>query len=179
MGARIYLRRLVERALINKAHSVIVAHNHPGGTPEFSMEDIFITYKIKSALKTVDILLTDHIVQCGSQCISMRQKGILEIEKKNISNMGKRKRFICKKAENGLVAESKTVKTGGGKIVHFENAKEMKVAAENEAIADLDDFFKTDIYRNLQRLKRYNEKRYNDKALKNNDKQAGKIDFDF
>jgi len=58
----VYPRKVVERALYNHAVGVIIAHNHPAGTLKPSEDDCAITKAIKSALKTVDITLLDHII---------------------------------------------------------------------------------------------------------------------
>ena len=49
------IRKLVEEALACKAVSVILAHNHPGGTMLPSQEDLDATKSAKTALETVGI----------------------------------------------------------------------------------------------------------------------------
>lgn len=44
------------------AHSVILAHNHPGGNPTPGKNDIEMTRKCKNSLNAVSTSLTDHIV---------------------------------------------------------------------------------------------------------------------
>jgi DNA repair protein RadC len=44
------------------ASGVIVCHNHPSGTLQFSQSDFAVTKKLGAALKTVDIILLDHII---------------------------------------------------------------------------------------------------------------------
>ena len=51
------IRKLVEEALACKAVSVILAHNHPGGTMAPSQEDLDATKAAKAALETVGIRL--------------------------------------------------------------------------------------------------------------------------
>ena len=70
-------RKVVENALNNKATTVIIGHNHPGGIPEPSEEDNIITSSIKQALATVDISLQDHIIIADSGYYSYKQNGIL------------------------------------------------------------------------------------------------------
>ena len=55
-------RRLLELALAKKASCVVLAHNHPGGMPNPSDEDVRTTYRVKSALDAVQIRLVDHFV---------------------------------------------------------------------------------------------------------------------
>ncbi|MFH1714989.1 MAG: DNA repair protein RadC [Elusimicrobiota bacterium] len=71
----IYPRNIVERALLNHAVSVIIAHNHPSGLTEPSADDMKATEAVKQALKTVDISLIDHIiVGAGSYYSFMENK---------------------------------------------------------------------------------------------------------
>ena len=68
-------RKIVETALENKASSVIMAHNHPGGTIMPSREDINATMKVKNALDTVDIRLNDHIIVADKDYCSLLEEG--------------------------------------------------------------------------------------------------------
>jgi len=51
----VYPRIIVETALRHKANSVILAHNHPGGTLNPSKADIEATKRIKAALEAISI----------------------------------------------------------------------------------------------------------------------------
>lgn len=72
----VYPRKIVERALHNHATSVIIAHNHPGVSLNPSEDDCRVTKAIKDALKTVDIVLLDHVLIGGDNYFSFREKGI-------------------------------------------------------------------------------------------------------
>lgn len=69
----IYPRKIVERALHNHATGVIIAHNHPGESLEPSEDDYRITKIIKEALKTVDVILLDHIIIGGNSYFSFKE----------------------------------------------------------------------------------------------------------
>lgn len=69
----VYTRQVVELALRHKAHSVILAHNHPGGSLTPSQEDINITRAIESALATISIAVNDHIIVAGDSFISLKE----------------------------------------------------------------------------------------------------------
>lgn len=71
----VYPRKVVERALYNHAVGVIIAHNHPAGTLGPSEDDLAITKAIKSALKTVDINLLDHIIIGNNDYYSLKNNG--------------------------------------------------------------------------------------------------------
>ena len=74
----VYPRKIVERALYHHAVSIILAHNHPGGTLNPSQEDKSVTQRVKSALQTVDISLLDHIIIGSNEgYFSFREIGLL------------------------------------------------------------------------------------------------------
>lgn len=54
--------RISKAAIITGATGVILAHNHPSGSPSPSAADIKETTKLKSALDTFSISLVDHII---------------------------------------------------------------------------------------------------------------------
>ncbi|MGD9604625.1 MAG: DNA repair protein RadC [Bacilli bacterium] len=55
-------RDILKWGLKLSASAIIVAHNHPSGNPEPSMEDVLVTKKLLQASKLVDILIVDHII---------------------------------------------------------------------------------------------------------------------
>ena len=75
--APVYPRIIVETALRHKAHSVILAHNHPGGSPSPSPQDIEVTKRIQIALEQISISVLDHIIAAGEQYASCAEKGLL------------------------------------------------------------------------------------------------------
>lgn len=75
----VFPRKVVERALYHHTVGVIIAHNHTAGSLEPSQEDQDITRAIREALKTVDIVLLDHIVIGGNEFFSFKEHRI-EIE---------------------------------------------------------------------------------------------------
>lgn len=72
--APVYPREIAEKALKEKAVSVIISHNHPGGSLKPSSDDIDITDRINSALKALDIKLLDHIIVSGRNFYSFRKE---------------------------------------------------------------------------------------------------------
>lgn len=66
-------RKVVETAIHSKATSVVLAHNHPSGVAVPSVEDVQVTNHIGSALKSVDVILVDHIVFGDNDYVSMAQ----------------------------------------------------------------------------------------------------------
>lgn len=70
-----YPRLVMETALNYNAHSILLAHNHPGGTNAPSPEDITSTLTLQKLLNGVGILLLDHIIVAGCDSYSMVQHG--------------------------------------------------------------------------------------------------------
>lgn len=70
-------RTIVEKALKHSAASVIIAHNHPGGTGKPSPADIQSTEAVRRALETLDISLLDHIIITDNSSFSFKQQGLL------------------------------------------------------------------------------------------------------
>ena len=76
-AAEVNLRKIVNIALRNNAMGVILAHNHPGGLPLPSEEDVATTKSIREALMPMGILLMDHIIVAGQDYVSMARSGII------------------------------------------------------------------------------------------------------
>jgi DNA repair protein RadC len=73
--ASVYPREIIKAALAHNAASVILAHNHPSGSPEPSQADLTLTQTLKTALDLVDIRLLDHFIVTNSQVYSMAEHG--------------------------------------------------------------------------------------------------------
>jgi len=75
--AIVYPRRVVEIALRYNASSVILAHNHPGGSTRPADDDVKTTQKIVNALSTVSVKVNDHFIIAGDNFFSFAQNDIL------------------------------------------------------------------------------------------------------
>lgn len=73
----VYPRLIVEVALRHQAHSVILAHNHPGGSLNPSQDDLDVTRKIVAALEPLSIKVLDHIIVAGEKHMSFKEKRLL------------------------------------------------------------------------------------------------------
>ena len=73
-----YPRLVVETALNYNAHSVLLTHNHPGGTCAPSAEDVASTIQLQQVLQGIDILVLDHIVVANDRTYSMIQHGDID-----------------------------------------------------------------------------------------------------
>jgi DNA repair protein RadC len=75
MHTSVYPREVVKAALAHNAASVLLAHNHPSGTPEPSAADRTLTQALKQALSLVDIRVLDHFVVAGNKVYSFAEHG--------------------------------------------------------------------------------------------------------
>lgn len=71
----VYPREVVKAALKHNAASVMLAHNHPSGTPEPSESDLLLTRALVQALALVDVRILDHFVIAGPQVHSFAEHG--------------------------------------------------------------------------------------------------------
>lgn len=65
-------RTLLEHILRDNASAVMLAHNHPGGKPQPSAQDLDFTIHLLSTLRAIHIQLLDHIIVSPSGTYSMR-----------------------------------------------------------------------------------------------------------
>lgn len=61
-GAEVHPRIVVKRALELNAAAVILSHNHPSGSLEFSAADRAVTARLKQALALIEVRVLDHIL---------------------------------------------------------------------------------------------------------------------
>jgi len=70
----VYPRELFDCAMEHAAASIILVHNHPGGSPQPSRADIAMTKTISMVGRHLGIKLKDHIIIGKSGTYSFRQK---------------------------------------------------------------------------------------------------------
>jgi DNA repair protein RadC len=71
----VYPREVVKEALTYNAANILLAHNHPSGTPEPSEADLLLTRALKQALALIDIRVLDHFIVAGNQVHSFAEHG--------------------------------------------------------------------------------------------------------
>ena len=74
-GAEVHPREVVRQALLHNAGALLIAHNHPSGSPEPSAADRALTARLKQALALIDVRLLDHIVVGGAMTTSLAERG--------------------------------------------------------------------------------------------------------
>ncbi|CBE67201.1 MAG: DNA repair protein RadC [Candidatus Methylomirabilis oxygeniifera] len=73
----VYVRKVIERALVHKASGFLLAHNHPSGDPTPSPQDREITQALKTAAATVGVRFLDHLVIGDGAPFSFKAVGLL------------------------------------------------------------------------------------------------------
>lgn len=73
----VYPREVVKVALAHNAAGIILAHNHPSGSPDPSQADHALTQALKQALALVDVRVLDHFVVAGKHVYSFAEHGEL------------------------------------------------------------------------------------------------------
>ena len=86
--APVYPREILKYALACDCNAIILAHNHPGGSQNFSMEDKTLTQRIVDIFHPLGIKVLDHIIVADTIYTSMAEKGELPKESRSIANYG-------------------------------------------------------------------------------------------
>jgi DNA repair protein RadC len=73
----VYPREVVKHSLRHNAAAVILAHNHPSGVAEPSVQDQALTRTLADALGLVDIKVLDHFIVAPGACLSFAERGLL------------------------------------------------------------------------------------------------------
>ena len=73
----VYPRKVIESAIKHNASSLILVHNHPSGDPSPSEADRNLTKVLTRALRTIDIVVHDHIIIGKDSHFSARENGWL------------------------------------------------------------------------------------------------------
>lgn len=76
-AAAVSIRNIVEIATRNRAASVILAHNHPGGVATPSASDIITTKRAIKALYEIGVSLIDHIIVADDGVRSLSESGAI------------------------------------------------------------------------------------------------------
>lgn len=69
----VHPREVFKAALLSNAHCIVVAHNHPAGSPDPSPEDLQTTKQLVAAGKVLGVEILDHLIVSYSQVSSIRE----------------------------------------------------------------------------------------------------------
>jgi len=85
----IHPREVLADPIQDRASSIAVAHNHPSGNLQPSMEDRRITQRLKDAAEILGLNFLDHLIFSETDLFSFRREGlIIEKEKKQMEDIG-------------------------------------------------------------------------------------------
>jgi len=84
--AVVYPRDILKMALANDCSSIMLSHNHPGGSLKASHEDIALTQRIVDIFRPLDIKVLDHIIVGGYSFSSMAENGVLPNDRMDVAN---------------------------------------------------------------------------------------------
>ena len=76
----VFVRELVRKILEFHAASVILVHNHPGGTIKPSLDDNALTTRVRDALQLIDVSVTDHIIVADNKYFSYAQRNCKHVD---------------------------------------------------------------------------------------------------
>lgn len=71
------VRSILREAILQRATSLALIHNHPSGNQTPSAADKRITTTVRQAAQTMNIHLTDHVIICESKYYSFADEGDL------------------------------------------------------------------------------------------------------
>lgn len=69
----VHPREVFKSALLANSHSMIVAHNHPGGSRKASEEDLKVTATLIKAGEIIGVQIVDHIIVTSNALYSIRE----------------------------------------------------------------------------------------------------------
>jgi DNA repair protein RadC len=72
---QVHPREVFADPLMDRAASVIFAHNHPSGTLVPSPEDLALTQRLQRAGELLGIKVLDHLIVSSTGFVSMKQDG--------------------------------------------------------------------------------------------------------
>lgn len=75
-AALVHPRELFKEAILRSAGSVLIAHNHPSGILDPSVEDYQLTRRLIEAGEILGIELVDHLIMGFDNCVSLRASGV-------------------------------------------------------------------------------------------------------
>ncbi|WP_426750017.1 RadC family protein [Myxococcus sp. Y35] len=75
-------REVFAAALTARATAIVLAHNHPSGDPEPSVQDVALTRHLVEGAQLLNLKVLDHVVMGDGGYVSMLERGLLPDEAK-------------------------------------------------------------------------------------------------
>jgi len=73
----VHPREVFRDAILDNSAGIIVAHNHPSGQTEPSLEDKRVTKRLKEVGTLIGIELLDHVILAIDGYTSLREEGLI------------------------------------------------------------------------------------------------------
>ena len=115
--APVYPREILKSALLYDSCSVILAHNHPGGSISPSPQDMTVTKLIGDALATIKINVMDHIIvgDCNftsfaEKCLSLTSNDNTMAERMTAAKEAAKERSAVQRQNGDLEKDKKQAK---------------------------------------------------------------------
>ncbi|MFA1643844.1 RadC family protein [Chryseomicrobium imtechense] len=78
LGASIiHPREVFKSAIMSNAHSIIVAHNHPSGSCQYSQEDVNVSERLIKVGKILNIEVLDSLIVSQKEAISLKERMVI------------------------------------------------------------------------------------------------------
>ena len=74
---QVHQREVFSDAIVDRAASIILVHNHPSGDTEPSLEDIAITKRLVQAGEILGVKIHDHIIVSNKGYINRKERGLI------------------------------------------------------------------------------------------------------
>lgn len=72
----VHPREIFHLAIRHRAHSIVIAHNHPSGDPAPSQQDLEMTHILQKSGQILGIQLTDHLIVAGETYVSFAESNL-------------------------------------------------------------------------------------------------------
>jgi len=76
-AAVVHPREVFAPAIVARAASIVLVHNHPSGDPEPSSEDLRLTQRMADAGRLLGIEVLDHVIVAKGGYVSLKEHGHL------------------------------------------------------------------------------------------------------
>lgn len=74
----LYPRQVIEKAFAHAAVNIVIAHNHPGGEPTPSAQDVNLTRQLYFAGRFAELWLREHLIISPNGHFSFMKEGLIE-----------------------------------------------------------------------------------------------------
>lgn len=73
----VHPREVFQEAVVSRAATIVLFHNHPSGDPEPSAEDVSLTRRLADAGRLMGIEVLDHVVLGRGRYVSLKERGVV------------------------------------------------------------------------------------------------------